>query len=153
MQSPRNKIWHQIFKNMSNKVCFINLFSINPGFHYTENAKTITRKQNDYKVEQSSFTLIALFWLEISRCRGRNWLNGNQALSQLRPKPRPPGKESWRKPDPPGSENMRIPEGRPGDGQAWNWLIHYSSIYFLMTKFYKFSKVKSNLIFETNTPK
>ena len=32
-------------------------------------------------VEQSSFILIALFWLEIGRCRGRNWLNGNQALS------------------------------------------------------------------------
>ena len=38
------------------------------------------QKQSDYKVEQSSFTLIALFWLEIGRCRGRNWLNGNQAL-------------------------------------------------------------------------
>ena len=37
-------------------------------------------KQSDYKVEQSSFTLIALFWHEIGRCRGRNWLNGNQAL-------------------------------------------------------------------------
>ena len=31
-------------------------------------------------VEQSSFPLIALFWLKIGRCRGRNWLNGNQAL-------------------------------------------------------------------------
>ena len=35
---------------------------------------------SDYKVEQSSFTLIALFWLEIGRCLGRNWLNGNQAF-------------------------------------------------------------------------
>ena len=43
---------------------------------------SITQKQSDYKVEQSSFTLIALFSLEIGRCRGRNWLNGNQALSQ-----------------------------------------------------------------------
>ena len=50
-----------------------------PGFHYTANATTTTQKQSDYKVEQSSFTLIALFWLEIGRCRGRNWLNGNQA--------------------------------------------------------------------------
>ena len=40
---------------------------IKPGFHYM-----------DYMVEQSYFTLIALFWLEIGRCR--KWLNGNQAL-------------------------------------------------------------------------
>ena len=32
-----------------------------PGFYYTENATTTTQKQSDYKVEQSSFTLIALF--------------------------------------------------------------------------------------------
>ena len=54
---------------------------LKPGFHYTTNATTTTQKQSDYKVEQSSFTLIALFWLENGRCRGRNWLNGNQALS------------------------------------------------------------------------
>ena len=30
-------------------------------------------------VEKSSFPLIALFWLKIGRCRGRNWLYGNQA--------------------------------------------------------------------------
>ena len=36
-------------------------------FHYTTNATTTTQKQSDYKVEQSSFTLIALFWLEIGR--------------------------------------------------------------------------------------
>ena len=53
--------------------------SLKPGFHYTANATTTTEKQRDYKVEQSSFTLIALFRLEIGRCRGRNWLNGNQA--------------------------------------------------------------------------
>ena len=41
----------------------------------------MTQKQSDYKVEQSSFTLIALFSLKIGRCRGRNWLNGNQALT------------------------------------------------------------------------
>ena len=49
-----------------------------PGFHYTASATTTTQKQSDYRVEQSSFTLIALFWLEIGRCRSRNWLNGNQ---------------------------------------------------------------------------
>ena len=32
-----------------------------PAFHYTANATTTTQKQSDYKVEQSSFTLIALF--------------------------------------------------------------------------------------------
>ena len=32
-----------------------------PGFHYTTNSTTTTQKQSDYKVEQSSFTLIALF--------------------------------------------------------------------------------------------
>ena len=31
------------------------------GFHYTANATTTTHKQSDYKVEQSSFTQIALF--------------------------------------------------------------------------------------------
>ena len=54
---------------------------VRPGFHYTANATTTTQKQSDYQVGQSSFTLIALFLLEIGRCRGRNWLNGNQALS------------------------------------------------------------------------
>ena len=52
---------------------------VKPGFHYTANVTTTTQKQSDYKVEQSSFTLIALFSLKICRCRGRNWLNGNQA--------------------------------------------------------------------------
>ena len=42
-----------------------------------------TQKQSDYMVEQSSFTLIALFWLEIGRCRGRNWPDGNQALRRI----------------------------------------------------------------------
>ena len=55
--------------------------SLEPGFHYyTATATTTTQKQSDYKIEQSSFMLIALFSLEIGRCRGRNWLNGNQAL-------------------------------------------------------------------------
>ena len=34
---------------------------LKPGFHYTANATTTTQKQSNYKVEQSSFTLIALF--------------------------------------------------------------------------------------------
>ena len=34
---------------------------IKPGFHYTANATTTTQKQSDYRVEQSSLTLIALF--------------------------------------------------------------------------------------------
>ena len=55
------------------------LITVKPGFHYTANATTTTQKQSDYKAEQSSFTLISLFWLEMGRCRGRNWLNGNQA--------------------------------------------------------------------------
>ena len=49
---------------------------------YTANATTTTQKQSDYEVEQSSFTLIALFLQEIGRCRGRNWLYGNQALQK-----------------------------------------------------------------------
>ena len=53
---------------------------LKPGFHYTSNATTRTQIQSDDKVEQSAFTLIALSSLEIGRCRGRNWLNGNQAL-------------------------------------------------------------------------
>ena len=48
--------------------------TVRPGFHYTANATTTTQKQSDYRVEQSSFTLIALFWPEIGRCRDRNWL-------------------------------------------------------------------------------
>ena len=35
--------------------------SVRPGFHYTTNTTTMTQKQSDYKVEQSSFALIALF--------------------------------------------------------------------------------------------
>ena len=34
---------------------------LKPGFHYRANATTTTQKQSDYRVEQSSFTLIALF--------------------------------------------------------------------------------------------
>ena len=35
--------------------------TLKPGFHYTANATTTTGKQSDYRVEESSFTLIALF--------------------------------------------------------------------------------------------
>ena len=59
------------------------VIGLRPGFHYTANATTTTQKQSDYKVEQSSFALIALFWFEIGRCRSRNWLYGNQALKLL----------------------------------------------------------------------
>ena len=34
---------------------------LKPGFHYTANATTTTQRQSDYKVEQSSFRIIALF--------------------------------------------------------------------------------------------
>ena len=48
-----------------------------------------TKKQSDKVVEQSSFPLIALFWLKIGRCRGQNWFYRKQAFSQLRPRQRP----------------------------------------------------------------
>ena len=53
-----------------------------PGFHLQQTPQPRHKKQSDYVVEQSSFPLIALFLLKIGRCRGRgrNWLNGNQAL-------------------------------------------------------------------------
>ena len=54
---------------------------INPGF---PNTMATTQKQSDYKVEQSSFTLIALFLPEIGCCHGGNWLNGNQASVRLK---------------------------------------------------------------------
>ena len=53
---------------------------IKPGFHLQQTPRPRHKKQSDYKVEQSSFPLIALFWLKIGRCRGRNWLYGNQDL-------------------------------------------------------------------------
>ena len=61
--------------------------SVKSGFHYTSNATTITQKQIDEKVEQSSLLLITLFSLEIGPCRGRNWFNGNQAQSLYYRKP------------------------------------------------------------------
>ena len=50
-----------------------------PGFHLPQTPRPRHKKQSDYMVEQSSFPLIALFWLINGRCRGRNWLYGNQA--------------------------------------------------------------------------
>ena len=38
-----------------------NFKRVKPGFHNSANATTTTQKQSDYKVEQSSFKLIALF--------------------------------------------------------------------------------------------
>ena len=55
------------------------LVPVKPGFHDTANITTTTQKQSSYKVEQSSFTLIALFGYKISLCHGCNWLDGNQA--------------------------------------------------------------------------
>ena len=52
---------------------------LKPGFHLQQSPRPRHKKQSDYVVEQSSFPLIALFWLKIGRCRGRNWLYGNQA--------------------------------------------------------------------------
>ena len=54
--------------------------SLKPGFHLQQTPRPRHKKQSDYVVEQSSFTVIALFYLKIGRCRGRNWLYGNQAL-------------------------------------------------------------------------
>ena len=57
---------------------------VKPGFHLQQTPRPRHKKQSDYVIEQSSFPLIALFWLRIGRCRGRNWLNGNQALKKAR---------------------------------------------------------------------
>ena len=62
------------------------LVSIRPGFHLQQTPRPRHKKQSDYVLEQSSLPLIALFWLKIGRCRGRNRLYGNQALSQFRVK-------------------------------------------------------------------
>ena len=49
-----------------------------PGFHLRQTPRPRHKKQSDYVLEQSSLPLIALFWLKIGRCRGRNWLNGTR---------------------------------------------------------------------------
>ena len=77
----RNKPIIRLSSHLSrSSLCFdsksvvVVVIGLKPGFHYTANAITATQKQSDYKVEQSSFKLIALSWLEIGSCRGRNWL-------------------------------------------------------------------------------
>ena len=52
---------HSANKHGSKMVVAVVVVDLRPGFHYTTNATTTTQKQSDYKVEQSSFTLIALF--------------------------------------------------------------------------------------------
>ena len=54
----------------SEKNCFLIFLCpkfkmVRPGFNYMTNAMTTTQKQSDYEVEQSSFTLIALFDLKL----------------------------------------------------------------------------------------
>ena len=63
---PPLKLFHYNF-DCFNQVLTISKGLLKPGFHYTTNATTTTQKQSDYKVEQSSFTLIALFCPEIGR--------------------------------------------------------------------------------------
>ena len=53
------------------------------GCHLQQTPRPRHKKQSDCVVEQSSFPLIALFWLKIGRCRGRNWLYGNQDFVRL----------------------------------------------------------------------
>ena len=60
-----------------------NAETVKPGFHLQQTPRPRHKKQSDYLVEQSSFLLIALCWLKISRCRGRNWFYGNQALTDV----------------------------------------------------------------------
>ena len=51
--------------------------NIKPGFHFQQTLRPRHKKQNDYVIERSSFPLIALFWLKIGCCRGRNWIDRN----------------------------------------------------------------------------
>ena len=55
------------------------LHILKPGFNLQQTPRPRHKTQSDYVIERSSFTLIALFWFEIGRCRGRNWPYGNQA--------------------------------------------------------------------------
>ena len=52
--------------------CIFSIFK--PGFHLQQTPRPRQKKQSDYLVEQSSFPLIALIWLKIGRCHGRNRL-------------------------------------------------------------------------------
>ena len=49
-----------------------NTETLKPGFHLQQTPRQRLKKQSDSVVEQSSFALIALSWLKIGRCRGRN---------------------------------------------------------------------------------
>ena len=55
------KVPRKILKAQGDVKCFQQIkAAVKPGFHYTANATTTKQKQNDYRVEQSSFMLIAL---------------------------------------------------------------------------------------------
>ena len=69
MQSPQTSITFALYMRIGSMETRL----------YTANATTTTQKPSDFTVEQSSFTLMALFWLKIGRYRGRNWFNENQA--------------------------------------------------------------------------
>ena len=83
----RSKVWRTCFDfpplfGSMNQNVFRNIKAVpcsKARFPLTANFTTTTQKQSDYVFEQSSFPLIALFWLKIGHCRGRNWLYGNQA--------------------------------------------------------------------------
>ena len=47
-------------------------------FPFTANSTTTTKNKAIMWLSSQSFPLIALFWLKIGRCHGRNWLYGNQ---------------------------------------------------------------------------
>ena len=47
------------------------LRDLKPGFHLQRTERLQHQKYSDYVVEQWSIALIALFWLEIGRSRGR----------------------------------------------------------------------------------
>ena len=85
--------WHDLIKKLVQdcpigkrqclirEICYFQIINIKQGEGGSDcEMSEITWQVFISKVEQSSFTLIALFWLEIGRCRGRKWLNGNQAL-------------------------------------------------------------------------
>ena len=55
-------------------------YILKPVSHLHQIPRPRHKKQSDYLVKRSSFTLIALVWLEIGLCGGRNWPYRNQAL-------------------------------------------------------------------------
>ena len=69
---------------VSQKRCLrISIESFKPGFHSKPTPRPRHKKQSDYVVGKSSLPLIALFWLKIGRCRGRNWLKGAAGSADL----------------------------------------------------------------------